>query len=71
VVNEYREADPLVLLQSAMADSGNGKAAYFFGSLGFGGFVTESVGNIGIAFLTQLLSVQSGPNSTPIVHRER
>jgi hypothetical protein len=46
-----------------MADSGNGKAAYLFGSLGFGGFVTESVGNIGIAFLIALLSVRSSPNS--------
>ena len=50
--------------ESAIADFGSGKAAgYFAGALGFGGLVTESVGNIGIAFLIALLSVRSGPNS--------
>jgi hypothetical protein len=44
------------LLQPAMADRRGGKTAgYFSGSLGFGGLVTESVGNSGIAFLMILI----------------
>ena len=62
------ESEPLVSSRAALhaleKAAPSEAAAYFAGNLGFGGLVTESVRNNGIAFLISPFSIYSEANST-------